>query len=78
MLFGSTLFHLMYQIGPKTGNPLEIYFGLSTFLLILCVHNVSKNSYHCKGSDKLYTKHEGELTGVVWEHVVSDHGAATA
>ena len=48
------------------------------FILILCVTNVTKWSYFYTGSVKLCAKHGGEVLGVVWEHIVSDNGSATA
>ena len=63
----------MDQIRPKTGNPLAILFLFLYVLLILCVPNVSKHSYHDTGSDQLSAQHKGVLVIVVWEHAVSDH-----
>ena len=78
MLLGRTLCRLMEQLRPKTGNPLEICFGLSMLLLLLCISNVSRQYYHDTGSDQLYAKHKGGMVSVAWDHGVSSHGAATA
>ena len=78
MLLVRTLCQLMEQLRPKTRNPLEICFGFSMFLLLLCIPNVSKQYYHDTGSDQLYAKHKGGMVSVAWDHGVSYHGAATA
>ena len=46
----------MERIGPKTGNPLEM-FAL-TILLILCLPNVSNTFYHGTGGYQLSAQHE--------------------
>ena len=46
--------------------------------MILRVPNVSKNSYHDTRSDQLYAQHDIGHVRVVWVHIVSNHGAATA
>ena len=55
----------MEKLRPKMGNPWAIIFGFSLFVLILCIPNVSKNSYHEIGADKLSAKHKGVMMGVV-------------
>ena len=70
--------HIMDKLQPKTGNPLAICFSLPLFLLISCLPNFSKYSYHDTGSDQLYEKNKGGLMIFVWENVVSPYGAATA
>ena len=48
------------------------------FLFILCVPNVTEYSHHDTGSVHLYAQHKGGVASVVWEHIVSAYGAATA
>ena len=54
-----TFCHIMEQLRPKTGNPLEMFFVISLFLLILWLPNVSKKLYHGTGLDKLSEQHKG-------------------
>ena len=77
MLSGRTSCQIMDQIRHKTGNSLEFSFVVSMLLLIFYVPTVTKYSYHEIGSVQLYTKHKGGLVSVVWDYVVSAHGAAT-
>ena len=78
VLFESTLCQLMEQVRPKTGNPLESFVGFYLFLLLLCLPNFSKKSYHETGENHLYSQQKGGLVSVDRENVGSSHGAATA
>ena len=78
MLFGSTTCKLTEQLRPKTGNTLAISVWLLCFLLILCLPNVSKKSYHDTVSDQFSAQQKGLLASVAWGNVVSAHGADTA
>ena len=60
-----------------TSFPYAVFFYLF-LLILLCLPNVSKKSYHVTVSDKLSAKHKRGLVSVVWDNVVSAHGAATA
>ena len=55
-----------------------MFIIICVILLILCVPDDSKYSYHDTISVKLYSKHKIGVVSVVWEHTVSAHGAATA
>ena len=70
------LCQIMEQLWPKIGNIWSIYLLISLFLIILCVPNVTKYSYHDTGSVQLYSQHKGGVVSVLWEHVVSAHGSA--
>ena len=72
----------MVWAGIPPPQPLfpDFLFGLYLLLLLLllCIHNVSKNNYHSTWSDKLSTQHKGGLVSVTWENVVSSHGSDTS
>ena len=49
----------MDQLQTKTGNPLANFKSSLWFLLILCVPNFTKYSYHEKVLVQLYAYHKG-------------------
>ena len=48
--------HIMYQLRPKTGNPLAIFFLY--ILLVLCIPNVSNKLYRGTVGDQLSAQHK--------------------
>ena len=75
-LVSITLYYIMDQLQPKTGNPLEI-FSLS-ILLISCLPNVSKNYIMAQDKINYMNNKKGVLVSVSLGKTVSAHGAAMA
>ena len=48
-------------------------FGVSLYLIILCLPNVSNESYNGTGADQLSASHEELLVSVDCENVVLGH-----
>ena len=78
-MLGSTLYQLMDQLQPKTGNTMECFIIIiCVILLTLCLPNVIYYSYLDTGSGQLYAKYEIGVVSVVWYHIVLDKGEAMA
>ena len=69
MLLGITLCHIMEQIRPKTGNPLDFFLFIS-ILLISCIINFSNKNYHDTGENQFSTEHIGGLASITFPQIM--------